>query len=321
MSSKTTNLELNINYQSPQKQVDMKYGYDENFQILDESIQYILGTLENTDVAFSESIDLNDGYLSNYYLLSYEPEVPDYFYGQNIWYGKNHIYFSGHKEYVYDSKTSSWINQTWHGLDKISPVYIWKCKDLIFYSQSNNFNYVLQEDTSTWEPIVIPNMPNNFYNTHIWYDGDNTYYSYNTTQLKFNYDTLQWENITWNNITYLHGEGIWQHDNTIYYSYSNTHRKLNRETATWEYTNWNGMSKFYGSFVWTFDNTVFYSSIEEETGSGSKQYILNPNSKTWLIYTWNDNITFDKHDVWYNENEGYVASFSYSHDGYYKILK
>ncbi len=316
MSSKTANLELNINYQSPQKQVDMKYGYDENFQILDESIQYILGTLENTDVAFSESIDLNDGYLSNYYLLQYYPEVPDYFSGQGIWYGKNHIYYSGHKEYVYNPSNSSWVNHTWYGLNKISPTYIWKCKDLIFYS-NNGSNYVLQENTSTWEPIVIQNMPNNFYNTHVWYDGDNTYYSYNATQLKFNYDTLQWENITWNNITYLHGEGIWKCGDTIYYSYATTHRKLNRTTSTWEYTNWKEMTRFYGSYVWEFDNTIFYSSIDEDPGSGSKQYILNVNNNTWIQQTWNDNITFTKHDIWYNKKEAYIAS-PYGH---YKVLK
>lgn len=60
MSSKTVNLELNINYTSPSKHVNMKEGYDENFEILDNSIQLILGTLENTDVEFSKSIDLEE---------------------------------------------------------------------------------------------------------------------------------------------------------------------------------------------------------------------------------------------------------------------
>lgn len=61
MSSKTTNLELNINYRSPSTHLDLKTGYDENYNILDEQYQYILGTLENTDVSFSESIDLEEG--------------------------------------------------------------------------------------------------------------------------------------------------------------------------------------------------------------------------------------------------------------------
>lgn len=60
MSSKTTNLELNINYRSPSTHLDLKNGYDENYNILDEQYQYILGTLENTDVSFSESIDLEE---------------------------------------------------------------------------------------------------------------------------------------------------------------------------------------------------------------------------------------------------------------------
>jgi len=60
MSSKTTNLELNIEYASPSTHLDLKNGYDDNYRILDDKIQYILGTLENTDVKFSESIDLEE---------------------------------------------------------------------------------------------------------------------------------------------------------------------------------------------------------------------------------------------------------------------
>ena len=77
------------------------------------------------------------------------------------------------------------------------------------------------------------------------------------------------------------------------------------------------MTRFYGSYVWEFDNTIFYSSIDEDPGSGSKQYILNVNNNTWIQQTWNDNITFTKHDVWYNKKDTYIAS-PYGH---YKVLK
>lgn len=62
MTSKTTNLELNIKYKSPSTHLNLKDGYDENYNILDEQYQYILGTLENTDLKFEESIDLTDSF-------------------------------------------------------------------------------------------------------------------------------------------------------------------------------------------------------------------------------------------------------------------
>ena len=60
MASKTTNLELNIEYTSPSTHLDLKTGYDENYRIIDDKFQYILGTLENTDVEFAKSIDLEE---------------------------------------------------------------------------------------------------------------------------------------------------------------------------------------------------------------------------------------------------------------------
>ena len=57
----TENLNLNIDYTSPDTLHSMRYGYDFNFTVVDDLLPFLLDALESTDDAFSESIDLEEG--------------------------------------------------------------------------------------------------------------------------------------------------------------------------------------------------------------------------------------------------------------------
>lgn len=57
----TENLNLNIDYTSPDTLHSMRYGYDFNFTVVDDLFPFLLDALESTDDAFSESIDLEEG--------------------------------------------------------------------------------------------------------------------------------------------------------------------------------------------------------------------------------------------------------------------
>jgi hypothetical protein len=57
----TENLNLNIDYASPDTLHSMRYGYDFNFTVVDDLFPFLIDALESTDDAFSESIDLEEG--------------------------------------------------------------------------------------------------------------------------------------------------------------------------------------------------------------------------------------------------------------------
>lgn len=57
----TENLNLNIDYTSPDTLHSMRYGYDFNFTVVDDLFPFLLDALESTNDAFSESIDLEEG--------------------------------------------------------------------------------------------------------------------------------------------------------------------------------------------------------------------------------------------------------------------
>lgn len=276
MSSKTNNLELNINYQSPQKQVDMKYGYDENFQILDESIQYILGTLENTDAAFSESIDLDESYFTVYYT----------------------------------------IPVTWNGLTEFNGNNIWSDGINYYYSYSLNYyyyHYKYNKSTNIWEPKSF-NF-NNFGTERIWHVGNKTYYSsigyysgggYQATHKIFNSETEEWENMTWNGTDKIDAICIWHSKNHTYYSNrdDNLYCVLNEETNTWEPKEWyyDGVDKRtirYGMDFWTDGETTYYSS-------GTYQYMLDEKKSTWRVKNWGMN--FYASGIWYFDNNIFLGS-------------
>ena len=60
MSRKTDNINLNIEYRSPERLINTRLGYDENCEIIDSIYPMILDALDQVSEKYSEIIELDD---------------------------------------------------------------------------------------------------------------------------------------------------------------------------------------------------------------------------------------------------------------------
>ena len=157
--------------------------------------------------------------------------------------------------------------------------------------------------TKTWSGLT------NFTPTGIWSDGDNIYYSANSSQYVLNKATGTWTAKTWNGFTPTYGYAIWSAGGNIYYSYRSDQYVLNKATSTWTAKTWNG---FYPNnitasdknYVWS-DGTNTYWSY-----SSSQQYIFNATTAEWEEKTWNGLTSFKGNSVWTDGEDIYYSSYS-----------
>lgn len=169
-----------------------------------------------------------------------------------------------------------------------------------------NIKTTMPQIDSYWETITWNGLTN-FSTQYIWSDGENIYYSYNTTQYKLQKETRTWEPMTWNGLTNFSGRYIWAHGKYIYYSEGSIQYVLNKDTYTWEQHTWSGLTNFYGYNVWTDGKTMYYSN-------GTSQYQLSWNSASWTSKTWTGLTSFFGDCIWADGNYIY---YSYGAKHYY----
>lgn len=128
--------------------------------------------------------------------------------------------------------------------------YIYNFKGTTYYFANNMENYTFNPEDGKWTYINIANSTN-VSGDYMWDDGENLYYSSGTSQKVLNFNTMTWENKTWNGLTNFAGNKIWTDGIDIYYSNATSgHWVLNRNTDTWETKTWTTYIGFYGSYIW-----------------------------------------------------------------------
>ena len=207
---------------------------------------------------------------------------------------------------------------------------IWTDGDNIYYSQ-NQYQYVLDKQTSTWKPKVWKGLTI-FSSNYIWTDGDNIYYSYVSMPYRnesyvLNKQTSTWEVKEWEGITENYtGKDIWTDGENIYLGQNFV---LNKEESRWyvkEFGNtiqqfdgyniwsdgyniytwieksWNGDFYPIGKFIWTDGDNIYYSQ-------GATQFFLDLGSGSWVEKTWNiDNVVASY--IWTDGENIYYSSGS-----------
>ena len=97
--------------------------------------------------------------------------------GASVWTDGTNIYYSD--GYIYNG--SAWETKTWNGLTDFEATMIWTDGTYTYYSRGSE-QYVLNEDTDTWEIKSWINAPTNLGGEYIWTDGTNYYFSSGTKQ-------------------------------------------------------------------------------------------------------------------------------------------
>ena len=80
-------------------------------------------------------------------------------------------------------------------------------------------------NTKTWNGYT------SIYGTYIWTDGENIYYSRDTSQYVLNKETSTWTTKTWNGYTSFSANDIWTDGENIYRSNGSSQRVLNKDTS------------------------------------------------------------------------------------------
>ena len=145
-----------------------------------------------------------------------------------------------------------------------------------------------------------------FYGTNVWTDGDNIYYSDNSSQYVLEKTTSTWLEKTWTGLTSIYGNYIWTDGENIYYSNGSSQYVLDKSTSTWSAKTWTGLTNFYRSRIWTDGENIYYSN-------GSSQYVLNKSNSTWSAKTWTGLTNFDGRYIW---TDGDNIYYSYTSNQY-----
>ena len=131
-----------------------------------------------------------------------------------------------------------------------SGLYVYNFKGTTYYFNYNLENYTFNPEDGKWTYINIANSTN-VSGDYMWDDGENLYYSSGTSQKVLNFNTMTWENKTWNGLTNFAGNKIWTDGIDIYYSNGTSgHWVLNRNTDTWETKTWTTYIGFHGNYIW-----------------------------------------------------------------------
>ncbi len=144
----------------------------------------------------------------------------------------------------------------------------------------------------TWEEVTF-NGYSDYFNSGIWSDGTNTYYSSYRNHYIFNEATLSWEPKTWYGLVSFSGSDLWSDGVDVYYSYyyystrdeiiSNRQYVLNRETDTWVEMTWNGFNYIDAEDVWSDGDNIYYYGVFWPGAGGpyAVDYKLNRETRTW----------------------------------------
>ena len=167
------------------------------------------------------------------------------------------------------------------------------------YNAKTNVTYGDTWETKTWSGI------NAIRGEYVWIDGDNIYYSYNSSQYILDKATSTWSKKTWTGLNSFQGVSIWTDGDNIYYSSGSNQYILDKATSTWSKKTWTGLTDLYGERIWTDGDNIYYSN-----GSGGYQYVLDKSISTWSIKTWNGLTSFTGDQIWTDGNNIYHSNGS-----------
>ena len=152
--------------------------------------------------------------------------------------------------------------------------------------------------TETWTGLTEP------IGFHIWTDGDNIYYSYDSSQYVLNKSTSTWSVKTWNGLTRFYGVRIWTDGDNIYYSDYSSQYVLDKATSTWSAKTWTGVTiedPFQGEYIWTDGDNIYYSY-------DTHHYVLDKTTSTWSVKTWNGLTEFYGSNIWTDGTDIYYSN-------------
>ena len=141
--------------------------------------------------------------------------------------------------------------------------------------------------------------------SYVWTDGENTYYSYGSTQYVLDVETSTWLEKTWNGLSSLNGLRIWTDGINYYYSNGTVQYVLDIATSTWFEKTWTGLTNFNGTDVWTDGENIYYSSR-------STQYVLDVETSTWSEKVWNGFSSVFGSTIW-TDGINYYYSYGSTH--------
>ena len=220
--------------------------------------------------------------------------------GRNIWTdGVNYYYSSGVLQYVLDRETSTWIEKTWYGLDNILLFgdHVWNDGENIYYTnvyldssqdyQQIDANFILNKETSTWNPINMGELAVNSIANYRWTDGENIYISFDNEQYVFDKITKTWSQKTWNGLNNFHYNLIWTDGENIYYRQNYV---LNKETSTWieiniDYSKLNDTTIQSEDFIYycgeTYTLQSDFNAVDGQIHYYAYLYIFDSSNLTW----------------------------------------
>ena len=155
-----------------------------------------------------------------------------------------------------------------------------------------------------------------FNGENIWTDGDNIYYTANSTTYILDKSTSTWNPKTWSGNQYpVDGKYIWTDGNYIYYSNHPIEYILDKSTSTWNSKTWNAaegaaIDALSGAYIWTDGDNIYFSF-------SGLHLILDKTTSTWSRKTWTGDTTFSGNDVW---TDGVNIYVSHGASYYQKVL-
>lgn len=216
---------------------------------------------------------------------------------------------------IFVESLSSFEQKTWNGLTDFYAGSIWTDGLNIYYSRVNK-QYVLNQETSTWEVAFwvkrVVDETSMFYpdGMNIWTNEltNTVYYSSGEEQYVLNKDTMEWETMVWNGLTNFKALNVWTDGQDIYLSDNYDSSKqyvLNQETSTWEEKVWNGLTNIIAGAIWTDGINVYHST-------GRSHYVLDITTSTWTPITFN--VNFSGTEVWSDGQNIYLVLFNISNN-------
>ena len=148
-----------------------------------------------------------------------------------------------------------------------------------------------------------------FTGVHVWTDGENVYYSYESTQYVLDKATSTWTSKSWSGLTNFRGYYIWTDGENVYYSNNNSsfgitgNYVLDKATSTWSTKTWTGLTSFSGFYIWTDGENIYYSS-------GSAQWVLDKSTSTWSTKSWSGLTNFNGSSIWTDGENIYYSNGS-----------
>lgn len=189
------------------------------------------------------------------------------FNGKDIWHAYGQTYLSNdYEQLILNHETGQWDNVIWN---EHQPTYghcIWTDGENVYYSYSEDRQYVLDPLTNTWNiktwSGLIPGA------SGIWTDGENIYDSYYRGFYDYEHHVLikstsTWVEKQWDEPLYFYGNEVWTDGKNIYCSstpdFGSTQLIFDKSTSTWHTKTWRGFAPGSGSYIWTDGTNIYYS--------------------------------------------------------------